>query len=83
MVLLNLINPGEKTKPKRPARGVFSRIDDVKARELSGSIPLAVFLFLPAVHVGLLSALGHKEWRFVAYVVPLLNVLAAVGASAL
>lgn len=83
MVLLNLIKPGEETKPKRPARGMFSRIDQVKATELSGSVPLGVFLVLPAIHVGLLSALGHKEWRFVAYVVPLLNVLAAVGASAL
>lgn len=34
-----------------------------------------------AVMVAALSALGHKEWRFVAYVVPWLNVPAAVMAA--
>ncbi|KAG8748124.1 dolichyl-P-Man:Man(7)GlcNAc(2)-PP-dolichol alpha-1,6-mannosyltransferase [Ceratobasidium sp. 414] len=31
----------------------------------------------------LISGLGHKEWRFVVYVVPLVNVAAAVGAKRL
>ncbi|EPQ52524.1 hypothetical protein GLOTRDRAFT_79634 [Gloeophyllum trabeum ATCC 11539] len=37
-------------------------------------------LFGPLVFVGLISALGHKEWRFVIYAVPMFNVAAARGA---
>ena len=39
-------------------------------------------LLLPAItFVLLLSGLGHKEWRFVIYVVPAFNVAAARGAT--
>ncbi|KAF8754394.1 Alg9-like mannosyltransferase family [Rhizoctonia solani] len=31
----------------------------------------------------LISGLGHKEWRFVVYVVPMINVAAAIGAKRL
>ncbi|KAF8717749.1 Alg9-like mannosyltransferase family, partial [Rhizoctonia solani] len=31
----------------------------------------------------LISGLGHKEWRFVVYVVPIINVAAAIGAKRL
>lgn len=44
----------------------------------------ARFLLLIAVtHISILSMLGHKEWRFVFYVLPALNVVAAIGASIL
>lgn len=33
--------------------------------------------------IAALSCIGHKEWRFVVYVVPVLNVLAAVAAATL
>jgi alpha-1,6-mannosyltransferase len=33
--------------------------------------------------LGGLSAVGHKEWRFVVYAVPVVNVVAAMIASAL
>jgi len=33
--------------------------------------------------VFLMSFLGHKEWRFVVYVVPMLNVAAAHGTQTL
>jgi alpha-1,6-mannosyltransferase len=41
-------------------------------------------LVFPAVgFVFLMSFIGHKEWRFVVYVVPMLNIAAAHGAQAL
>ena len=59
---------------------------------LLGSLPLAavvfmldsrvrVLLFPHLCFVALLSCLGHKEWRFVVYVVPAFNIAAARGAT--
>ena len=41
---------------------------------------IIALLFPPACFVALISNLGHKEWRFVVYVVPFFNVAAARGA---
>lgn len=46
------------------------------------SIRLPFVLFICS-HVGLMSLLPHKEWRFLMYTVPLCNLLAAHGASML
>lgn len=59
---------------------------------LLSSLPLSVIGFLldsrirgqmfPAlIFLMLISGLGHKEWRFVVYVVPVFNVAAARGAA--
>ncbi|VDC07634.1 unnamed protein product [Peniophora sp. CBMAI 1063] len=53
---------------------IFGALIDSRAREA----------VLPALcAVGLLSGLGHKEWRFIVYTVPMFNFAAARGARAI
>lgn len=60
---------------------MFAFIDPRARRSLHGWRTVIV---LPATIMVLgMSCLGHKEWRFIAYVVPLVNVIAAFGASSL
>jgi alpha-1,6-mannosyltransferase len=41
-------------------------------------------MLLPvAIHVICMSFIGHKEWRFVVYIIPIMNVLAALGLDSL
>jgi len=58
---------------------------------LLGSLPLALLgavlddriralIIPPVMFIGLISGLGHKEWRFIIYVVPLFDIAAARGA---
>lgn len=60
---------------------IFAFIDSRARRSLRGW--QAVLVLPAAIMVLGMSCLGHKEWRFIAYVVPLVNVIAAFGASSL
>ncbi|KAJ1569894.1 dolichyl-P-Man:Man(7)GlcNAc(2)-PP-dolichol alpha-1,6-mannosyltransferase [Nowakowskiella sp. JEL0078] len=69
---------------------VHSYFTDLIPRIAPASLPLAIisptindnvkrYGIPAAAFVGLYSLLGHKEWRFVVYIVPLLNAFAGVS----
>ncbi|KAF9006247.1 hypothetical protein BDZ89DRAFT_1233644 [Hymenopellis radicata] len=45
------------------------------------AMSLRRLLLPPLCFMGIISALGHKEWRFIVYVVPMVNVAAAVSSK--
>jgi alpha-1,6-mannosyltransferase len=45
--------------------------------------PVQILGLAATVYVGLYSCLAHKEWRFVIYILPILNLVAASGAASL
>jgi alpha-1,6-mannosyltransferase len=70
----------------------FTYVTSYLPKLLLGSLPLSFIavvdypriqflLYAPLTFIGLISCLGHKEWRFIIYVVPIFNVVAARGAD--
>lgn len=70
----------------------FTYVTSYLPKLLLGSLPLSLIglitnsrirslLLAPLTFIGLISCLGHKEWRFIVYVVPTFNVAAARGAQ--
>ncbi|CAE6457052.1 unnamed protein product [Rhizoctonia solani] len=55
----------------------------IEQKENKPQSPVLELLTPYIIFTLLISALGHKEWRFVVYVVPMINVAAAVGAKRL
>ncbi|KAF8718278.1 hypothetical protein AX14_011943 [Amanita brunnescens Koide BX004] len=70
----------------------FTYVKSYLPKLLLGSLPLSLLglvvdsrirsLLLPSISfIALISCLGHKEWRFIIYLVPIFNIAAARGAS--
>ena len=55
----------------------------VRGRYTTTEARARFLLLIAAAHIGTLSMLGHKEWRFAFYVLPALNFVATIGAGAL
>ncbi|KAE8221779.1 hypothetical protein CF319_g4910 [Tilletia indica] len=65
-------------QPQADRKGKAKSIPSVNKR-LPNMTPIRWLLALCAGHVGLLSLLAHKEWRFIVYTVPCFNAGAALG----
>jgi alpha-1,6-mannosyltransferase len=70
----------------------FTYVTSYLPKLLVGSLPLAIVgffadkrvrsLLVPACFfISVISFLGHKEWRFIIYVVPIFNIAASRGAK--
>ncbi|KDN50722.1 hypothetical protein RSAG8_01220, partial [Rhizoctonia solani AG-8 WAC10335] len=62
---------------------LYASLPSTKHKENKPSNPVWELVAPYTLFTLLISGLGHKEWRFVVYVVPMINVVAAVGAQRL
>lgn len=63
---------------------VFALVGSKRSRRILSSMGVRTWGLAAIIGlVGGLSCLGHKEWRFVVYVVPIINLYAAVGLATL
>ncbi|KAK0522035.1 alpha-1,6- mannosyltransferase [Tilletia horrida] len=67
-----------RLQPQADRKGKAKSVPTVNKR-LPNMTPIRWLLALCAGHVGLLSLLGHKEWRFIVYTVPCFNAGSALG----
>lgn len=62
---------------------LYGAIEAISARPSALMIRAKFLLLTAGCHMAVLSCLGHKEWRFILYVVPALNAVSAGGAEML
>ncbi|KAL9939688.1 hypothetical protein V8E36_001505 [Tilletia maclaganii] len=67
-----------RLQPQADRKGKAKSVPPVNKR-LPNMTPIRWLLALCAGHIGLLSLLGHKEWRFIVYTVPCFNAGSALG----
>ena len=83
-----------KLKSSTQTSPPFTYITSYLPKLILGSLPLSFIglltnsrirslLLAPLIFIGLISCLGHKEWRFIVYVVPIFNIAAARGAQSM
>lgn len=62
---------------------LYGAIEAMSARPSALTVRARFLLLTAGCHMAVLSCLGHKEWRFILYVVPALNAVSAGGAEML
>ncbi|CAD7065032.1 unnamed protein product [Tilletia caries] len=67
-----------RLQPQADRKGKAKSVPSVNKR-LPNMTPIRWLLALCVGHIGLLSCLAHKEWRFIVYTVPCFNAGAALG----